>query len=376
MFDGASHSGLISACVVVAVCSATSAMTGQTTEEYRTTVQELEEARDSARQVFYQLIDSFPARQVDTVRVGTLTVLAEQPHVDLVRDATIEAWDRLSSELRSDTGFLRQKAIFFPTRGEGRLPVVEDVVIGFPLGEDTPTGQIVAAIIGAADRILVNELSDRIAEWLPSAFLYELTSGRRDPPVAPHLEWTYVRLATSTYSMDRGCFAGSMEACKHALWISEVHNPVTELYDQQERRRLVERLNQSRAVVFEIAALRHGCTALGHDSDCIEYLEAVPREMLPLPYTPGVRRSLMRTAIEVGGDGAYGRLVGAHKATVTDMLQSVSDLPVDSLVAEWYGATMEARPNPTTITPALGLSSAIWVFLFVLTATRSSRWRV
>jgi hypothetical protein len=374
MFDGDRHCRLISACVVVAVCSATTAITAQTTDEYRTTVQELEEARDSARQVFYQLIDSFSARQVDTIRVGTLTVLAEQPHVDLVREATIEAWDRLSSELRSDTGLLRQKAIYFPKRGEGRLPVVEDVVIGFSLGEDTPTGQIVAAIIGAADRILVNELSEKTAEWLPSTFLYELTSAPRDPSVAPHFEWTYVRLATSPYSMDRGCFAGSMEACKHALWISEVDNPVTELYDARERRRLVERLNQSRSNVFEIAALRHGCTALGHDSDCIEYLEAVPREVLPLPYTTGVRRSLVRTAIEVGGDGAYGRLIGAH-ATVADMLESVSGLTVDSLVGEWYHATMQARPNPTIITPALGLSSAIWVLLFVLTATRSSRWR-
>jgi hypothetical protein len=376
MFDGGSHSWLISACVVVAVWSATTAITAQTTEEYRTTVQELEEARDSARQVFYQLIDSFPARQVDTVRVGTLTVLAEQPHVDLVRDATIEAWERLSSELRSDTGLLRQKVIFFPKRGEGRLPVVEDAVVGFSLGEDTPTGQIVAAIIGAADRILVRELSERIAEWLPSTLLYELTGARRGPSVAPHFEWTYVRLATSPYSADRGCFAGSMEACKHALWINEVDNPVTELYDARERRRLVEGLDRSRANVFEMAVLSHGCTAQGRDSDCIEYLEAIPRDMLPLPYTPGVRRSLIQAAIEAGGDGSYGRLVGANKATVAGMLESVSGLTVDTLVAEWYAATLEARPTPTAITPALVLSCAIWVFLFVLTATRSSRWRV
>jgi len=360
----------------VTLFSATSAMTGQTTEEYRTAVRELEEARDSARQVFYELIDSIAPTQVDTIRVGTLTVLAEQPHVDLVREATIAAWDLLKNELKSDTGILSRQAVYFPNSGKRMLSAQQDVVVGLSLDENADAGQISDAIVWAADKILLSALSERVTRWLPSPPLYELTNARRDRLSKVHFEWTYVALVTSSYSMDRGCFAGSMEACKHALWINDVDKPVTELYDAQERRRLVEGLDRSRANVFEMAVLSHGCTAQGRDSDCIEYLEAIPRDMLPLPYTPGVRRSLMQAAIEAGGDGSYGRLVGANKETVAGMLESVSGLTVDTLVAEWYAATMEARPTPTAITPALGLSCAIWVFLFVLTATRSSRWRV
>jgi hypothetical protein len=376
MFDGGGHLRLTSTCVAMALCSATSAITAQTTDEYRRTVQELEAARDNARQVFYELIDSIPPRQIDTIRVGTLTVLAEHSDVDLVREATIEAWDRLSNELRSDTGLLMHKAVYFPKRGEGPLPVAEDVLVGFSLGEDTHADQIAAAIITAADRILLEQVSERIANWLPSPLLWELTSAHSSRSVAAHFEWTYVALVTSPYSMHRGCFAGEIEACKHALRIGEVEDPVTELYDARERRRLVQDLTWSQVDAFGMAALRHGCTAVGRDSDCIEYLEAVPRDMLPLPYTPGVRRSLIRTAIEVGGDGSYGRLVRSDTSNVVGMLESVSGLAVDSLVAWWYRAVMDARPRPTTITPALGLSSAIWVFLFVLTATRSSRWRI
>jgi len=376
MFDGDGHLRLTSVCVALVISSATSALAAQTTDEYRRTVQALEEARDSARKLFYELIDSMPPGQVDTVRVGTLTVLAEHSVVDFVREATIEAWDRLSNELRSDTTLLMHEAVYFPKQGEGPSPVAEDVVVGSSLGDETHADQVAAAIIGAADRILVRQVSGRFASWLPSPLLAELTSAHSSRSEAVHFEWTYVTLVTSPHSVDRGCFAGSVEACKDALGISEVDDPVTELYGARERRRLVEGLGWSRANVFGMAALRHGCTAAGRDSDCIEYLESVPRNILPLPYTSGVRHSLMRTAIEVGGDGSYGRLVGSDTSNVADMLESVSGLAVDSLVAHWYRAVMEARPTPTTITPTLALSSLVWVFLFMLTATRSSRWRI
>jgi len=375
MFDGGSQLRLTSVCVAVAMSSATSAITAQTTDEYRRTVQELEEASDSARQSFYERIDSIAPRQVDTIRVGTLTVLAEHSAVDLVREATIEAWDRLSNELRSDTGLLVHKAVYFPKQGKGPSPVAQNVVVGFSLDDETHADQVVAAIIGAADKILIRQVRGRIASWLPSPLLAELMSARSSRSGAAHFEWTYVTLVTSPRSMDRGCFVGRIESCKHALGINEVDDPVIELYDARERRRLVEELTWSRANVFGMATLRHGCTAAGRDSDCIEYLEAVPRDMLPLPYTSGVRRSLMRIAIEAGGDGSYGRLVRSDTSNVADMLESVSGLAVDSLVAHWYGAVMDARPAPTTITTALALSSVFWMVLFLLTATRSSRWR-
>jgi hypothetical protein len=351
------------------------AIAAQTAEEYRRQVEDLEEERDHARRVFYDLVDSIPPRMVDTIRVGTLTVLAEHPYVSLVREATSEAWDRLSNELKSDTGLLSHQAIYFPNPGEGMLPVTEDVVLGFSMGEGVDVAQVADGIIGAAEKIVVRGLDEAIASWVPSPLLLELISAGRGWSLTASFQWTYVALVTSPYSMDRGCFAGRMVACKKALGFGEVDNPVTELYDGRERRRIVQSITWSRANVFGMQALRHGCTTLERDADCIEYLEAVPRDMLPLPFTSGARRSLIRTAIDVGGDGSYGRLVDANSLTVAGMLESVSGLTVDSVVAQWYRATIDARPTPTTITPALGLSSAIWVFLFVLAATRSSRWR-
>ncbi len=366
---------LISACLAAVASGVAPAIAAQTAEEYRRQIEDLEEERDHARRVFYDLVDSIPPRMVDTIRVGTLTVLAERPYVGLVREATSEAWDRLSKELKSDTGLLSHQAIYFPNPGEGMLPVTEDVVLGFSMGEGVDAGQVADGIIGAAEKILVRGAGDTIASWLPSPLLLELISAGRGWSLTASFHWTYVALVTSPYSMDRGCFAGRMVACKNALGIGEVDNPVTELYDARERRRIVQNITWSRATVFGMAALRHGCTALGSDSDCIEYLEAVPRDMLPLPFTLGARRSLVRIAIEAGGDGSYGRLVGADTLTLVGMLESVSGLTIDSLVARWYHTTMAARPTPTTITPALGLSTAVWVFLIVLTATRSSRWR-
>ncbi len=376
MSDGWSNSWLISACVLVAVCSATTATTAQTTYEYRATVRELEDARDSVRRVFYELIDSIPYRQVDTVRVGTLTVLTEQLHVDLVRQGTVAAWDLLKSELKSDTGILSYGAVYLPYSGRPIVPAAGDVVVGVSLDENSDADKITDAIVWAADRLVMNALDERIEEWLPSSLLYDWTGERRDRSLAEHLEWTYVALVTSPYSKDRGCFKGSIEDCRRALWIDEVDNPVTELYDAQERRRIVQNISWSRAIVYGMQALRHGCTIIGHDSDCIEYLDAVPRDMLSLPYTPGTRRSLALTAMELGGDGAYGRLAESDTLTVAGMLESVSGLTVDSLVARWYRAVIDARPTPTTITPTLVLSSMTWVFVFVLIATRSTRWRI
>lgn len=87
------------------------------------------------------------------------------------------------------------------------------------------------------------------------------------------------------------------------------------------------------------------------------------------------RASLLRHALDVGGDGSWARLF-VDAPDVSGRLSSAAGLPITELVSSWRAAVQEARPNVHAGVARAGLWTLLWLAGLALLATRSTRWRL
>ncbi len=188
------------------------------------------------------------------------------------------------------------------------------------------------------------------------------------------LEESYIALVTSHYAISQECFLGRIARCRSLLGLDQDNSPLR-LFSTLAERQKVARLLY---VAFQRADLRADlipCLA-GSDSSCQAALARVPPEQLPRPVPAALRIGLTTLALRLGGREAYSRLKGDSLAPMPTRLSLAAGVPLDSLLALWQGAVVQARPKPVAIPPFGVVVGLGWGMVFGLMALRSSRWRV
>lgn len=185
--------------------------------------------------------------------------------------------------------------------------------------------------------------------------------------------WRDVRLqlVSSRSTIARRCYAGELTACKAALGLVTEADPATAWYDSTTRRALVEEARWARRQwPRETAA----CLA-GKDSTCVELLRTSPSSyQLNAPGSAGARHALMQVAFDMGGPGGLERL-SASEDTPTAAVSAIARAPIDSVVARWQRHAHDAGVESESVSPAVALTSTIWVLMLAAASLRSSRWR-
>jgi hypothetical protein len=112
----------------------------------------------------------------------------------------------------------------------------------------------------------------------------------------------------------------------------------------------------------------------GDNSACVHVLAA--NTVAPgIRTSESARRSLLRAALTIGGDGAYARLAADTTDSVLQLLESTSGLSSDSLITAWRAQVIAARPAPVSTPPRTVFMAVVWGAVLCVISLRSSRWR-
>jgi hypothetical protein len=346
----------------------------QDVDEFRRRVLELERRRDLASEQFHTALMRAGVARTDTIFVGTMTVVTQAPALETVRRGAEIAWESVRSWLGRDTLRLVDDVLYVPTAEARASEIPTDIYVGALLRRGATADDAAVLLVQLIGRSYAAQVDTVIHQ---SAGTRVFTPHEAGPATWPwfdleaNLGLSYRELATSPFSRAKQCFAGDLEGCHTALGLRANLSPARDWYDASDRRLLVSTHRNTSAR----QRTRHmACLDDRDDAACIEFLELRP-STLRAPLSQFVLATVVEFAVDLGGDGAYGRLIDAHGQPFSEQLAAAAGLPSDSLLAAWRSAVDAARPSPTTMTLPVGAAALLWIGMFGLAAARSTRWR-
>ncbi len=95
------------------------------------------------------------------------------------------------------------------------------------------------------------------------------------------------------------------------------------------------------------------------------------------PLDEHARRLLVQVAVELGGEGAYRRLLAPEGAGLEVRLAAAAGVEIDSVLAAWRAEVLESVVHRSPgVDPLTGVASLAWIAAFLFLACRSTRWRL
>jgi hypothetical protein len=360
-------------CAVATIVTASLAI-GQTVEEYRARVERLTqileeielERQEQEREWNEQLLS-----QLDTVRVGRLSVITTSQYAALVEEAARREWPTVEPALRLESsGEVAEEFVFYLGLPYAPHPGIDELqcsaILTRRARERCPRCPACLGLDGSVQRAIGRLLALRLDP--DGSFIAELPF---EPLAKGWREGVYAALATADSRSARYCFLGDLASCRDLLGLVQLSEPVTVWYTPEERRRLVSRIGWRGN-----SALWRSCVEEGSDDACLDLLRSVEQETLtPLSRLTQARRMLLDVALELGGEGVYARISTSSGSAVEERLAVAVSAESDTLVARWREAVLDARPRTQMVSGLEGLAAIAWIVGLAFLATRSSRWR-
>ena len=374
---------VVSAVLTAALLCAGRPATSQTTAALRADLDRLRQERAAAIAAARRG-DSVRALglRVDTIRAGALTVLAPSPAGPSARAATARAWRLLQVRFGDAAGLLAGiEFVTQPALGPDLVPLARGTRVrplrvpreairrrspvdtGFEIDVDTATLAQWIAMQAASD--IAAHQDTALRHWLRGTIGPLNDSTRRNADV-------YVEMVTVPWTTAKRCYLGDLDGCRRALGLVPERNPLDQWYDAEDRRRLVATAAPD-DFRFRPAGERALCVE-GNADACTALLRRMPARSLEPPLRNGPR-ALMEFALDLGGAGAYDRLMEAPNRPIVQRLAAAARVSQDSLLARWHARVIAARPRPVTLTPAGAWAAVGWVLALGALALQSTRWR-
>lgn len=178
------------------------------------------------------------------------------------------------------------------------------------------------------------------------------------------------------------CLEGSVEACTAALGLGLGDDFLGVWYTPEQRRERVmawagyedspEGLVRTRGMNLYGTAIE-GCVERSAPEACDAFIQSDYDVWTPLPNY--MRETLVGTALDRGGPGAWGRLIEDPEMSVEEAISYAAGIPLDELVAQWRSWVVTNRPEAYAGIGAKSALALLWVLFFAALATRSTRWR-
>jgi hypothetical protein len=182
-----------------------------------------------------------------------------------------------------------------------------------------------------------------------------------------HEEWEQagVALATSRSSFGRRCYEGALADCAIALELN-ADQPADPLYAWYRPDDFPELVSEYTTTDSAEGALFHLCVTERHTDVCEA---AVRRRAARYPLGVSIKDGLVAYAVERGGAGAFGRLMGTT-GPVSSILAATAGIPLDELLGEWRANAVAATPAKSLPGPLEGVTILVWTVAFGALATR------
>ena len=327
----------------------------------------------------YEQFDSAFMNRLPTerLRVGAFTVLTDPVLLTTVQAALDRAWPPVhdtfgpgaDSILGSRTFVIRQRV---------NTSVTADTVIDlaelkngaleiFDRTNSRAKPELLASLIMVkSGRLIFEGVDSTFLLWLRGPLTPEMDR----PAIRERL---YVDLVTQPSQAVGRCLAGDILRCREALGLSTPADPLTEWYSARERQQLVIKLKS----VTSAGANRESYgQCVEHDafSACDNLLRSMHDAYVPPPLSPEARHNVVRLAIDMGGDGAYQRLVAGNGRTPGERLSAAAGAPIDSVVSQWRSGIVAAAPKSQRLSAGTAWATIAWGAFFGILALGSRRW--
>ncbi|MDH3290636.1 MAG: hypothetical protein OEO20_14680 [Gemmatimonadota bacterium] len=349
---------------LILVCATASGLHAQDAAQYRDKVDRLAARLEAVRaQVLAK--DSIGS-PVDTVRRGPLRLLVRPERQAFLAEVADITWDTLATMLGADTLLILGSHVFVHVADDSRLRLPPDVgqYRIWRLGEPRDVAADLARFIV---HTIWEGLDATLRSWLSNPAGLDSLSNTQ-------AEAVYVDLVTAPWELVKACRAGDLEACARSLDLEVADDTVSLWYTAEEQRRRVEKGGGTWWDIYNRKLPDYiGCTG-GDDAACSVYLNQ-HRWMIGAPLSASARESFLRVALEVGGEGALGRLARSEAPATGGRLSAAAGVPRDSLIALWRDRILAAAPAQVIITGATGWTALAWVLVLAFLALRSTRWR-
>ena len=301
-------------------------------------------------------------RGENPVRAGELMVIADYPDSIPLRDAANQAWNVLSTTY----GGAAAQLVTQPIRLSVVFSIRAVVTNGRRVPHSVTVDELERTLLGMAAQPRVD---GRFSRWLGNTVHPVLdTAAERGA--------TYVQLVTAGSAAATACFQGRLDGCSAALQLPEDSEFYRTVYDADQRRGAVAAARTRDVLDPTERATYSRCVDIRVDSACVDFLRGLPLPQIPQPLSFQARNLLVSTALQLGGTGAYDRLMADTTAAVTVRLARAANGPIDHVVATWRANVIAARPPATAVAAGDGLLAIAWVGLIAFGAIRSTRWRL
>ena len=320
--------------------------------------------------------DDSVARQrarMDTVQAGSLRLFVEASLRSRVEPAARVAAARVEAEAGPAAARLTKRWVIVRQLTDS---TPDSIVVATAEGPKSPES---LQIWGAPDDSLLtvwihNDAMHLVAAEIPKAFK-EWLYAELLPDSVNTVQWTNTRLVlVSSYStVAHRCYSGDIPACSIGLRLTEVSDPVMEWYDDAGRRRVVSAWLESRRYDRRRPEWDQAerCGA-GADAACIAALRQWRGLEDPVP--PGERMILAKLAVQMGGPGAYERILSAT-GTPAQRLAAAAGVPIDSVLRVWQRRVHDTRLPSEDFSVTIAATSLAWILACGALSLRSSRWR-
>lgn len=308
---------------------------------------------------------------LETVRVGPLTVVAPPDQVEEAADLYRSAWSRNAASVTDASALLGDITFGFQISSRR-----------FVLGNSTNLQTVRARpwtpevdkeirAAGAIAAVLGQRMPKDLIQWSGAMPLLGDRPGKRPTFGWPaYYQEAYRGLAIQPARAAALCFGGDTDSCLKALGL-DADVAWNVLYTQEEIRAIVQRIT---AGTQQHQDAKWACLSEQSHEACI----ALVAERLPSAYVPlssRVRISLLRYALETGGEGAFSRLISEGDKSISDRLEAASGMDLHDLVAVWRTRVIESRPQVTAGMPLSVVVALLWIGLMSFFGFRSTRWR-
>lgn len=336
---------------------------------------------------------------LDTIRAGNLTIIGTPQDLAFLRPGIEPAWQSLRESLGSDSSLIDEMPLTV-----SRTEVEESTrvnmprllgylvrILGISLGSDEPRlmGYAVGVTVDPDATMVANvrtsfdPKADESAQLLIDAVWSAI--GRLMPPEVvawsgPDVRLTdvtgthsvYQDVLTSTVRTGPLCLEGDSHRCQNGLGLTQ-QEPLDAWYDAEDLQHWVALSHADSRFYPTMARKQRECVDGNLIEACGDFLRKLIGRDLPPPFDVQGRRLALAVAVDLGGDGAIGRLLNSE-GSMPERLEMVAGAPLDTITHRWREVVVSAAGQSVVLSATTGAFALVWVVLFGVVGARSAQW--